>query len=181
MPRTQPWPRTPEQIEKNRIARKRWYEENREKQKKLRKLYEAANRERVREWCRAYYARNREKLVSEARDKRGQDPRVAEARAKRELFKEHPWARNLFWKYRHLFTWPEFLAIKKRLFNGPCDLCGITKNGDRKRFYIDHDHATEKFRGILCHNCNVSLGHVRDNVSILKKAIAYLERSTTGV
>lgn len=36
---------------------------------------------------------------------------------------------------------------------------------------------TNKVRGLLCHNCNVSLGHFKDSTDILKNAIYYLEKN----
>ena len=41
---------------------------------------------------------------------------------------------------------------------------------------FDHDHKTGKFRGWLCHKCNITLGRVKDSVSTLLKLIAYLEQ-----
>ncbi len=51
-----------------------------------------------------------------------------------------------------------------------CDICGRTTN-----LHIDHDHETEKFRGILCCICNNGLGFLGDNVSGLERALAYLK------
>ena len=41
--------------------------------------------------------------------------------------------------------------------------------------HIDHNHKTNKIRGILCGNCNMGLGHFKDNLDVLKNAIKYLE------
>lgn len=46
-----------------------------------------------------------------------------------------------------------------------------------KRSDIDHDHASNKVRGILCHYCNVGLGHFRDNVEFLRSAIRYRDNA----
>ncbi len=54
-------------------------------------------------------------------------------------------------------------------------ICGAVENGKRKNFCIDHDHATGKVRGLLCHNCNVAIGLMKDNTDLLKKAAEYLE------
>lgn len=38
----------------------------------------------------------------------------------------------------------------------------------------DHDHATGAGRGLLCHRCNVMIGHAQDSTELLTAAIAYL-------
>lgn len=42
--------------------------------------------------------------------------------------------------------------------------------------HIDHDHITGEVRALLCGNCNPMLGHARDDISVLRNAIAYLEK-----
>lgn len=41
---------------------------------------------------------------------------------------------------------------------------------------VDHNHETDKVRGLLCRNCNVGLGMFKDNIEFLKNAIAYLTK-----
>lgn len=41
---------------------------------------------------------------------------------------------------------------------------------------VDHDHKTNKFRGLVCGRCNQGLGHFQDNIEILKLAIKYLKK-----
>jgi hypothetical protein len=45
----------------------------------------------------------------------------------------------------------------------------------RRRLCIDHDHETGRVRGALCPRCNLVIGCVMDQVSVLLAAIAYLE------
>jgi hypothetical protein len=57
-----------------------------------------------------------------------------------------------------------------------CACCKSDKpNGNN--WHIDHNHETNVVRGILCHTCNVGLGHFRDSVVRLKDAIDYLSRT----
>lgn len=55
---------------------------------------------------------------------------------------------------------------------GGCGICGQLPNGNR--LAIDHDHGTGEVRGLLCQQCNTGLGSFRDNLELLKRAIAYL-------
>lgn len=58
-----------------------------------------------------------------------------------------------------------------------CAICSRTEeqNSVKKRFVVDHNHITNKVRGILCHSCNVSLGVLRlDEEEQLKKLVNYL-------
>jgi hypothetical protein len=41
----------------------------------------------------------------------------------------------------------------------------------------DHDHASNKFRGVLCRLCNTSLGRFRDSPALLRSAVAYLRNA----
>jgi len=62
-----------------------------------------------------------------------------------------------------------------RAQNNRCAICGklLIKTKDTQ---IDHNHKTNKVRGILCANCNLGLGQFQDNILILQRAISYLER-----
>lgn len=42
---------------------------------------------------------------------------------------------------------------------------------------VDHNHATGHVRGLLCHDCNVAIGHVGESVERLRAMIAYLDHS----
>lgn len=60
-----------------------------------------------------------------------------------------------------------------------CGICGRdeedAKNAwGRKSFSVDHSHKVGLVRGILCHRCNLGLGHFMENPWLLAKAIAYL-------
>lgn len=53
-------------------------------------------------------------------------------------------------------------------------LCAICKVPIKENAHLDHDHETNKVRGLLCSTCNIGLGLFRDNIKNLKSAIEYL-------
>jgi hypothetical protein len=57
---------------------------------------------------------------------------------------------------------------------GKCAICGCTDPGGVGRFHVDHNHETRAVRGLLCHLCNVGLGHFRDSAEVLARASSYL-------
>lgn len=40
---------------------------------------------------------------------------------------------------------------------------------------VDHDHTTNKVRGLLCNGCNKGLGMFQENLSVLKSAVKWME------
>lgn len=67
------------------------------------------------------------------------------------------------------------------LQNGRCIICEQVetvrdRKGRIRPLAVDHDHGTNGVRDLLCNRCNHLLGLVRDNVTLLRAAIAYLER-----
>jgi DNA-directed RNA polymerase subunit RPC12/RpoP len=58
-----------------------------------------------------------------------------------------------------------------------CAICGVTESELRGHILnIDHDHKTEKSRGLLCTSCNQGLGMFKDNIPRLLDAIEYLRK-----
>ena len=57
---------------------------------------------------------------------------------------------------------------------GKCAICPRTNPVNGGRFHVDHDHNTGKIRGLLCSNCNTSIGLAQDNPEILISAAHYI-------
>jgi hypothetical protein len=56
------------------------------------------------------------------------------------------------------------------------NLCAICKNPNTLRMLVvDHNHATDKIRGLLCDHCNKGLGFFKDNTDLLTEAINYIK------
>ena len=56
-----------------------------------------------------------------------------------------------------------------------CAICEHPEATPRRRLSIDHNHITNKIRGLLCLNCNRALGNFKDDLNILKAAVNYME------
>ncbi len=61
--------------------------------------------------------------------------------------------------------------------NGKCAICGNGQEVMKKRLYVDHDHSSNKLRGLICGNCNSALGFMKDNPEICEKAAIYLRKN----
>ena len=59
---------------------------------------------------------------------------------------------------------------------GGCAICGAKPK--TRRLHADHDHKTDRVRGLLCHRCNRALP-TWVTVSWLMDAATYLARSTS--
>jgi hypothetical protein len=59
--------------------------------------------------------------------------------------------------------------------NGRCYICRRA-TGATRRLSVDHRHADNLVRGLVCRPCNDMLGHARDDADFFVRAIQYLLR-----
>lgn len=59
---------------------------------------------------------------------------------------------------------------------GLCAICRQPRRGGNSitTLSVDHSHATGKIRGLLCHMCNVGIGHFNEDQKLIEAAIEYL-------
>jgi hypothetical protein len=81
-------------------------------------------------------------------------------------------------KCKYGLTELDYLAMLLKQ-NHQCAICGTANMGAYGRFHIDHCHSTGIVRGLLCHHCNIMLGHAKDDPIRLRAAIRYLNGSST--
>jgi len=55
---------------------------------------------------------------------------------------------------------------------GRCAICN--KRGGARGLAVDHNHATNQVRGLLCGECNMGLGRFKDSPVLLSRATMYL-------
>lgn len=87
--------------------------------------------------------------------------------------------------YRILYKYKLPLDEYKKMLeiqNNLCFICKLPetrklpKSNEIRSLTIDHNHNTGKVRGLLCHHCNVGIGHFDDNIDLLQSAIDYLKK-----
>ena len=66
---------------------------------------------------------------------------------------------------------PEQYHAMFALQNGVCAIC---KTPSSKRLAIDHDHKTQKVRGLLCIPCNLAIGNLKDSAANAISVAGYL-------
>jgi uncharacterized protein YbaR (Trm112 family) len=60
--------------------------------------------------------------------------------------------------------------------DGKCAICQQSRV-----LCLDHSHANNAVRGLLCRSCNRLLGVVDDNPELLENAARYLRTANTGL
>lgn len=142
------------------IDRQKYYNSNRNRILAHSKEYEKKNKSRIQIRKKLYYENNLDKFKD---------------RHKKNRIKINEGSRNRRLKYAYGIS-PNQYKILFDLQEGKCAICGKSDLGKRKNLSIDHDHKTNKVRGLLCTKCNSLLGFAEDDIDKLMKAIKYLEK-----
>lgn len=75
---------------------------------------------------------------------------------------------------KYQLTKEDARALVKKIEHG-CEICRTPLSLGRSGYAVDHDHQSNKIRGVLCQDCNLGLGFFQDNPGIINKAITYLK------
>lgn len=118
-----------------------------------------ANKDRAKAKQAAWYRRNREKALVYAKTWRQNNDRQFRSK-------------TIMWMYG--ITLDERDAIFEAQ-GKKCASCGNDNPRHKKGWHVDHDHTTKKVRGILCHHCNISLGHLREDPKLIRALADYIE------
>ena len=77
----------------------------------------------------------------------------------------------------NLDEYSAYYALKLQEQQGYCALCGV--HCSEKLLVLDHNHTVlgiKGFRGLLCEQCNLTLGLVHDNINELIGMVDYLKK-----
>lgn len=150
--------RTPEQRKIQRARWLKWYHKNK---KAYRERYNAYRRER-----RQLDQKHRTKLLIESR----------------QFYDVHrdcvlQYARRYMLKKKFGITIEEYERMSMEQ-KGKCAICLLPQR-DGRRLAVDHCHNTKKIRGLLCDNCNQSLGKFKEDPDRFIAAANYLRKHQT--
>lgn len=103
---------------------------------------------------------------------------LAKKRQKRSLHKKQHDAdkqRDRFLRISYGITLEQFKEMNNKQ-EGKCLLCKQLPAGRWKTLNVDHNHTTGAVRGLLCHTCNLGIGYLKEDPTILANAIKYLAK-----
>jgi len=110
--------------------------------------------------------------VNRAAAQRKANPELARRRS-REWVRRNPDKRRANhdrWKYGVPVGFRQTLWASQ---HGCCAICGTAITAEAG--HIDHDHTTNRIRGMLCWGCNKGLGAFKDSIENLTMAAGYLQ------
>ena len=136
------------------------------------KKYRLANPEKDRKRHQKYNKENAEKIAARLKIYRDRDLKKFSERS-RKYYINNP-EKERAKRLRKYGLTPENYETMFLSQNGLCAICESSNNG--KRLHVDHDHETGKVRQLLCNSCNIGLGMLKDDTSILEKAMNYLRK-----
>ena len=79
--------------------------------------------------------------------------------------------------HKYGISWEDYYSILDAQDRN-CAICSASGGRIGEQLVIDHDHATGKVRGLLCHACNLLLGLANDDIPTFKSSIEYLKNPT---
>lgn len=163
-----------ENKERDKKAKRKYYlehqEEIKEGMKEQHKTYYAEHREEVKIKVKEYYSKNKEKIKNKRRVNHPFKQKIIRTEEEERSFRK-----NQSLKKNFGITLEEYNQMKFEQ-DCCCFICGRHEDEfPLHQLFVDHDHNKGKVRKLLCNNCNSILGHARDDINVLYKAIAYLK------
>jgi hypothetical protein len=95
---------------------------------------------------------------------------------KKSLYGRQPWCKACKSKYTMSRDKERLYGVTLEEYNKAmetsvcCEICGK----EEVKLCYDHNHKTNKFRGVLCVQCNGALGSFKDSPKLLARALEYL-------
>jgi hypothetical protein len=164
---------------------KEWRDDNPGKKKAYNKKWRDANPEKVKANNRQWREANPEKAKANGRQWRDANPEKSAA-ANKKYRDENPTYSKQWARAGNANKFGISLEDALALQDNRCAMCLETEprsnQGNLLPWAFDHDHACcpsgkgcpDCFRGVLCSNCNRSLGYAKDSATIMQRGAEYL-------
>lgn len=151
-------------------------EEERKAKKNIRaQAWYKDNKERKKAYDKQRYAENRDVLMAEERARRAADPDLYKARDRAKYVRRRPQILEQKLQKAYGISKADF----DRMLEEQSGCCAICKTDDWKGKHgspcVDHCHASNKVRALLCSECNLAIGQMRDDAERLRAAADYLD------
>lgn len=154
---------TTAQKEKESLRMRKYYQSHKAERNAYAKQYYQDHKAEMAAKEKSYRSKNLTKITARKRARRQNDP-VQKQKARN---------RRLIHKFGiGLEEYNKLLSSQ----SGCCAICGVPQDNLTQALSVDHDHETGAIRGLLCSNCNIGLGLMRDNIGILMHAAEYLKK-----
>lgn len=125
--------------------------------------YYRRNPEVAKAYGKAWYQRNAKLVNAKRRAWEKAHPEISKARSRKKS-----------WRAQGInITHKEYDAMWAAQ-GGCCKICGIHASELSRALEVDHDHVSGAIRGLLCRSCNAVLGFLKDDPTLLRKALLYL-------
>lgn len=132
------------------------------------------------EYHKEYYKNNREKFIKRTSQWVKDNPEKHRVNGQKFRASNPTSEQNRALKKRYNVTLEEYEQLLEEQA-GVCAICGQPEktkdySGAIRKLSLDHNHITNKPRGLLCNNCNDGIGKLGDDIGMLEKAVEYLKR-----
>jgi len=162
---------------RKRLAERRraWLLKHKESTREYHRMYRPKHKDIINENHRRWESKNKKKISEKRKAYRlkNREAVLMREKARRKGNRKYRAARQL-WK-RHKMTVQDYEAMYAKQ-GGLCAICGGCNppSLNNRTLHVDHDHKTNRVRGLLCLHCNTGVGHFRDSPERLIKAAEYI-------
>ena len=130
------------------------------------------------EYAKKHRAENKDAYSERAKKWRENNPNYVAQWKRRNANKTKATKRKEYLKRTYNISPDQYDSMRKSQ-DFRCYICNVHENSipnaGATALNVDHDHSSGTIRKLLCMSCNIALGKVNDNISILEKMIDYLK------
>lgn len=130
-------------------------------------------KEKRREYAKKYYQKNKQKHYEKTKKWQEENKKKAYTYHKKWKTNNKDKVKDTYLKKTYGISLVDWNILFEKQGNC-CAICSLTSPGRNNSWATDHDHTTNKVRGILCHDCNLGIGLFKDSASLMIYAAKYV-------